>query len=132
MALLRAEAGLPRRPAPAQPGTPGPGEHQKLPDGCSGPAPAAAAADAGLELGGRAPPRSGLPGLGGGWRRGILVFPTLTNLSSAWAFPGTQLSMALPPAPTLRPVIKQSPWCDYALLTRLGLEPLPSTEQGEL
>lgn len=72
-------------------------------------------------------------GLGDGVGVGIFVFSTLANLSSAWAFPGTQLSRALPPAPAFRPVIKQSPWCDYAVLTRLGsLEPLPSTKESEL
>lgn len=63
----------------------------------------------------------------------IFVFPNNTDRLSAWAFPGIQLSISLPPAPALKPVIKQSPWCDYAaLLTRLGLELLPFMKQGEL
>lgn len=31
-------------------------------------------------------------------------------------------------SPAGKPVIKQSPWCDYTLLTPLGLEPLLSTK----
>ena len=120
----RAEAGPPRWPAPSQPRTPIRTPSWWLFCARCRPQPR--------------PPGSGFfrdrgsLGLGGGVRMGIFVF-TLANLSSAWAFPGTQLSRALPPAPAFRPVIKQSPWCDYAVLTRLGsLEPLPSTKQSEL
>lgn len=66
----------------------------------------------------------------GSWLRGLgdICNPPPYKPSECLGLPGDTVKCLPSSSPSLKPVIKQSPWCDYALLTRLGLELLPSVK----